>query len=462
MAGEIFISYRWTDAQWFAQALYEALNSRYPIDTVFMDVRDTPPGNLIRVTVREQVARCRVLLAVVGEGWLTAADSAGRRRLDDPNDLVRFEIGTALELGRAVIPVMVGDVPMPREEDLPDRERSPAAPGLKEFANRTTISFSHGNFASSTQSLLAALAELNLTPVKASDRRLDHPKMGTPPSGPAETNFVRALAKAYIDIRPTAEDPLTESQLARRKVVKDAYLTLQAHKKTLGNSVPVRLAIPCPSINPLTPLCSNLMQAGATYDGLRWPIGHQYVITCHERIFPESEGLMSDIPERFMANDHVFETVLALERGLLVSVLDAFISHPPNIFDRGTGDTATAAGALINDLAVRAAITRLLKYRVATWSASDLPSKAMAATFPIPKSHPVSLVLIRLLKNHLADIRFDADFLGSIYRSLGGRKLVVLQDLDDLRQNGIPHILFLEEFIAKFGFLYRANRSPRE
>jgi hypothetical protein len=38
-----------------------------------------------------------VLLALIGDEWLTITDKAGHRRLDDPGDLVRREIETALD-----------------------------------------------------------------------------------------------------------------------------------------------------------------------------------------------------------------------------------------------------------------------------------------------------------------------------------------------------------------------------
>jgi tetratricopeptide (TPR) repeat protein len=67
----------------------------------------------------QALARSDVLLAIIGPDWL-AADSEGKRRLDDPNDWVRREIVTALGLGRVqVIPVLVGDADLPTASELP-------------------------------------------------------------------------------------------------------------------------------------------------------------------------------------------------------------------------------------------------------------------------------------------------------------------------------------------------------
>jgi hypothetical protein len=59
--------------------------------------------------LNEQVARCDVLIAVIGKKWLDAADSSGERRPDNPEDFVRIEIESALAQRKRVIPVLVND-----------------------------------------------------------------------------------------------------------------------------------------------------------------------------------------------------------------------------------------------------------------------------------------------------------------------------------------------------------------
>jgi hypothetical protein len=71
-----------------------------------MDVEGgIPPGRDFVRVLEEQAAECEIMLAMVGRNWLTATDSAGRRRLDNPEDFVRIEIESALNLGKLVIPV---------------------------------------------------------------------------------------------------------------------------------------------------------------------------------------------------------------------------------------------------------------------------------------------------------------------------------------------------------------------
>jgi hypothetical protein len=64
------------------------------------------------------VSTCQVLLAGIGPYWLTATDQDGRRRLEDPDDIVRMEIGAALVRDIRVIPILVAGVQMPRRHEL--------------------------------------------------------------------------------------------------------------------------------------------------------------------------------------------------------------------------------------------------------------------------------------------------------------------------------------------------------
>ena len=56
--------------------------------------------------------------------WLDVKDKHGNRRLNDPDDLVRIEIATAMERNIQVIPVLFDNISMPSAEDLPDNLRS--------------------------------------------------------------------------------------------------------------------------------------------------------------------------------------------------------------------------------------------------------------------------------------------------------------------------------------------------
>ena len=84
-----------------------------------MDVTDIEAGVDFVDVLQRAVGSCDVLLAVMGREWLTCADRNGRRRLDDPHDFIRLEIGTALARKVRVIPVLVEGAVMPTASELP-------------------------------------------------------------------------------------------------------------------------------------------------------------------------------------------------------------------------------------------------------------------------------------------------------------------------------------------------------
>ena len=59
-----------------------------------------------------------MLIAVIGRGWAT--DESGHRRIDEPDDWLRLEVGAGLRRKIRVIPVLVGGAKMPQAEELPD------------------------------------------------------------------------------------------------------------------------------------------------------------------------------------------------------------------------------------------------------------------------------------------------------------------------------------------------------
>src|SRR6185436_5367234 len=116
---DLFISYRRTDAAGHARGLYRELCRRFDQRRVFFDRTSIEAGEVFPDRLREGVASCQVLLALIAPGWLEARTPGGERRLDGEDDFVRQEIATALQLGKRVIPVLFDDVPMPGPEQLP-------------------------------------------------------------------------------------------------------------------------------------------------------------------------------------------------------------------------------------------------------------------------------------------------------------------------------------------------------
>lgn len=148
-AGKIFINYRRGDDPGTAGRLYDRLEPEFGKDNLFMDV-DTIPAGADFVTVLEGwVTKCDVLLAVIGKNWLNFPDTGGGRRLDNPNDYVRFEIDAALRLGKRVIPVLVNGAQMPTAAQLPEP--------LKPLARRNAVRLTHERFKADVQGLVNSI-----------------------------------------------------------------------------------------------------------------------------------------------------------------------------------------------------------------------------------------------------------------------------------------------------------------
>jgi hypothetical protein len=152
MAGNIFINYRRGDDPGFTQALFSRLEQAFPPERLFMDVDNIAPGLDFMQVLNDEVARCDVLIAVIGKNWLGAADESGERRLDNPDDFVRIEIESALSQKKRVIPVLVNDAKMPRSTELPE--------GLKPFARCNAVRLTHERFRADTQGLIEALEDV--------------------------------------------------------------------------------------------------------------------------------------------------------------------------------------------------------------------------------------------------------------------------------------------------------------
>lgn len=116
---KIFISYRRDDSAYIAGIIYEKLEQHFGANSVFFDINSIPLGIDFRKHISGKAGECNILLAIIGDNWINAADNQGERRLDDPADFVRLEIESALDRDIPVIPVLVGNAHMPAMIELP-------------------------------------------------------------------------------------------------------------------------------------------------------------------------------------------------------------------------------------------------------------------------------------------------------------------------------------------------------
>src|SRR5690242_17880558 len=168
MAGRIFISYRREDTAFPAGWLFDRLVEHFGRGQVFKDVDSIQLGDKFAERISDAVASTDVLLALIGDEWLTIADKGGRRRLDDPEDFVRLEIESALTRNVRVIPVLIDGVKMPPAEKLP--------PTLAPLTGRQALELSPSRFESDIMRLLKLLDP-------------DLAKVQTPPRGDQREPF---------------------------------------------------------------------------------------------------------------------------------------------------------------------------------------------------------------------------------------------------------------------------------
>lgn len=119
MSGRVFINYRGADSHSYGALLYTDMIRRFGEDLVFLDAESISPGEDYVRELLTRVRSSRVVLAVIGPGWLTATDAAGRRAIDNPGDWIRRELVAAFAAGVRVIPVLIDDATLPTTEDLP-------------------------------------------------------------------------------------------------------------------------------------------------------------------------------------------------------------------------------------------------------------------------------------------------------------------------------------------------------
>jgi hypothetical protein len=165
--------------------------------------------------ITRAVGSCDVLLALIGEQWLTITDAQGRRRLDDSNDFVRLEIEAALARNVRIIPILVDGARMPTTEELPD--------SLARLARRQALELSPSRFDFDTGRLLrvleTTLAEVRTAHHDASAISASAERRAVPNTAendvPAAVETVRGLL-AVGDSAPSrpAAQPGQESTLA--------------------------------------------------------------------------------------------------------------------------------------------------------------------------------------------------------------------------------------------------------
>lgn len=113
---KIFINYRHTDSQHFAEKLLPWLIMRYGINNVFMDYTSIPEFEKFQDFIKYKVLECDIMVSIIGPTWI---DHIQQRQARGQTDFVVMELETAIAANKIIAPICVDGARPPAAEDLP-------------------------------------------------------------------------------------------------------------------------------------------------------------------------------------------------------------------------------------------------------------------------------------------------------------------------------------------------------
>jgi TIR domain len=149
-AQRVFVNYRSEDTAHAAGRLGDELIRRFGEDRVFIDIDSLEPGIDFRKDIATAVAQTGIMLVLIGNRWLRSAD--GRKRLNDPDDVLRIEIEQALLMHVRVMPLLIDGARMPSEADLP--------PALQPLTRRNAMTLSARTFRRDVDDVVQRISEI--------------------------------------------------------------------------------------------------------------------------------------------------------------------------------------------------------------------------------------------------------------------------------------------------------------
>lgn len=112
----VFISYRRADNVDFVERIRDWFIQRYGRANVFMDFDSIPPFADFTEFIKEKIAECDAVLAIIGPAWV---DILRQKAADFQPDYVRLELEAALSLNKIVAPVCIKGAPIPPSDKIP-------------------------------------------------------------------------------------------------------------------------------------------------------------------------------------------------------------------------------------------------------------------------------------------------------------------------------------------------------
>ncbi|WP_167536345.1 toll/interleukin-1 receptor domain-containing protein [Streptomyces ficellus] len=157
----IFLSYRRSDSAPWTGRLAADLRRYFGKERVYLDIDSNLPARDYVGELERALLASRAAIAVLGPDWLSSSNDQGQRRLDEPADLVRVELETALRHGKAVIPVLVGGAVMPPGPELP--------PSLQTLSRLQAVRLADADWPYDFGRLLETLEGHGVLPASAAD-----------------------------------------------------------------------------------------------------------------------------------------------------------------------------------------------------------------------------------------------------------------------------------------------------
>jgi hypothetical protein len=185
---DIFISYRRQDTAGYALGLRREIARALPDAKVFLDVESLDAGMKWREVICDRVGQCDLMLVIIGDEWLRTR--AGDKKIERPDDPVRFELETALARPQMqLIPVLVEDTPMPPVRELPESVREMCAYSAHAIHDRT--------YDQDVNALLELLARKQMAPPVVPPPTAGGGAALTPPDVAAAT-FPSKITERYV------------------------------------------------------------------------------------------------------------------------------------------------------------------------------------------------------------------------------------------------------------------------
>jgi hypothetical protein len=109
----LFLSYRVVTAAPHAGRLYDRLSNHFGQAAIFYDRGRLRPGDLWKDRLQQELENAAAVLAVIDPLWASSFEVRA-----ETEDIVRFELETAIRFQKTIVPLLVGGAlfPPPREE----------------------------------------------------------------------------------------------------------------------------------------------------------------------------------------------------------------------------------------------------------------------------------------------------------------------------------------------------------